>query len=211
MNMLLCRLAVTLLLLSAFSGCRDGEISLFDGKTLNGWKSNDEVAGCFAVEDGKIKVSGGRAHLFYVGADGKATFTNFVFKAKAMTTPGSNSGIYFHTEFQQKGWPEKGYECQVNTSHKDPKKTGGLYAIRDVMNIAPSKDNEWFDYTIVVKDKHVVLQINGKTTAEFSEPADWQPPKNMSGRRIGQGTFCLQGHDPKSTCFFKDIRLKPLP
>jgi len=184
---------------------------MFDGKTLNGWKSNEEVPGCFTVEEGKLKVSGGRAHLFYVGPDGKATFKNFEFKAKVMTTPGSNSGIYFHTEFLEKGWPVKGYECQVNTTHKDPKKTGGIYAIQDVMNDAPSKDNEWCDYYIKVQGKRILVQINGKTSADWTEPADWQPPKNMAGRRIGEGTFCLQGHDPKSTIFYKDIMVKPLP
>ena len=102
---------------------------MFDGKTLNGWKSNEEVPGCFTVEDGKLKVSGGRAHLFYVGADGKAVFKNFEFKAKVMTTPGSNSGIYFHTEFVEKGWPVKGFECQVNVTHKDPKKTAETFRV----------------------------------------------------------------------------------
>jgi len=184
---------------------------MFDGKTLNGWKSNDEVAGCFSVENGTLKVSGGRAHLFYLGADGKAKFKNFEFKAKVMTTPGSNSGIYIHTEFQDKGWPSKGYECQVNTSHKDVKKTGGIYAIQDVLNNAPAKDNEWFDYYIKVEGKKIVVTINGKTTAEFTEPADWEPPAKMPGRRLSEGTFCLQGHDPKSTVFYKDIFVKPLP
>jgi len=93
-------------------------ISMFDGKTLNGWKSNDEKPNVFTVEDGTIKVSGGRAHLFYVGDDGKASFKNFEFKAKVKNEPGSNSGIYFHTEFQDSGWPDKGYESQVNISHK---------------------------------------------------------------------------------------------
>lgn len=188
-----------------------GWMPLFDGKSLAGWKSNDEVPGCFTVEDGKLKVSGGRAHLFYAGPDGKATFKDFEFRAKVMTTPGSNSGIYFHTEFMEKGWPGKGFECQVNTSHKDPKKTGGLYAVKDVMNDAPSKDNEWFDYEIKVQGKQVVVKINGKVTADWTQPADWAPPKNMAGRCLSEGTFCLQGHDPKSTVFYKDIQVRRLP
>jgi hypothetical protein len=208
---LLSLITTAALLAAASAHAADGWTSMFDGKTLNGWKSNDEVQGCFTVEDGKLKVSGGRAHLFYVGTDGKATFKNFEFKAKVMTTPGSNSGIYFHTEFVEKGWPPKGFECQVNTSHKDPKKTGGLYAIKDVMNDAPSKDNQWCDYEIKVQGKRVVVKINGKVSADWTEPADWEPPKNMSGRRIAEGAFCLQGHDPKSTTFYKDIRVKRLP
>jgi hypothetical protein len=188
----------------------NGWVSMFDGKTLAGWKSNEEKADCFVVENGALKVNGGRAHLFYVGPDGKASFKNFEFKAKVMTTPGSNSGIYFHTEFEAKGWPSKGYECQVNSTHSDRKKTGGLYAIKDVMDNAPSKDNEWFDYSIKVEGKRVTIKINGQTTAEFTEPDDWTPPKGMPGRRLAEGTFCLQGHDPKSVTYYKDIFVKPL-
>jgi len=189
----------------------EGWISLFDGQTLNGWQSNNETPNCFSVDAGRLKVSGGRAHLFYVGPDGHAQFTNFEFHARVMTTPGANSGIYFHTAMQAKGWPSKGYECQVNTSHGDPKKTGGLYAIKDVMHQAPSKDGEWFEYTIRVQGKHIVLQINGQTTVDWTEPDGWKPPAGMPGRRLSSGTFCLQGHDPKSTTYYKDIRVKRLP
>jgi hypothetical protein len=192
----------------------DGWISMFNGRDLSGWKSNDETPNVFTVSDGVLKVSGGRAHLFYVGPDGAANFKNFEFKAKVMTMPGANSGIYIHTEFEPKGWPSKGYECQVNTTHTDPKKTGGLYAVRDVMNVAPSKDGEWFDYYIKVDGKHIVLAINGKTTVDWVEPADWDPAKtlkNMPGRKLSSGTIALQGHDPKSTTYYKDLSIRPLP
>jgi len=33
----------------------------------------------------------------------------------------------------------------------------------------------------------------------------------MSGRRLSSGTFALQGHDPESTVYFRNIRVKPLP
>jgi len=97
-------------------------IPLLNGRDLTGWKSNDETPGVFTVSDGVLKVTGGRAHLFYVGDGGRANFRNFEFKAKVMTTPGSNSGIYFHTAFRESGWPAKGFEAQVNTTHKDVKK-----------------------------------------------------------------------------------------
>jgi len=131
-----------------------------------------------------------------------------------MTTPGSNSGIYIHTQFQDTGWPAKGYECQVNTSHADAKKTGGLYAVKDVMNDAPSKDGEWFDYGIKVQGRHITLSINGKVTADWTEPADWDPSKalkDMPGRKLSSGTFALQGHDPKSTTYYKELFVRALP
>jgi hypothetical protein len=190
-----------------------GWTKMFNGKDLSGWKSNEETPGVFTVQDGTIKVSGGRAHLFY-GADGNANFKNFEFKAKVMTTPGANSGIYFHTAFEPKGWPTKGYECQVNTTHTDRKKTGGLYAVQDVIDNAPSKDNEWFDYYIKVEGHHIVIKINDKTTVDWTEPADWDPAKSlkdMPGRKLSSGTIALQGHDPKSTTYYKELYIRRLP
>lgn len=192
----------------------EGWIPMFNGRDLAGWKSNEETPGVFTVENDVLKVSGGRAHLFYVGADGKATFRNFEFRAKVMTTPGSNSGLYFHTEYQASGWPIKGYECQVNTSHSDAKKTGGLYAVLDVMHNAPSKDNVWCDYYIKVEGRRIIIQIDGRTTADWTEPTDWDPAKtltNMPGRKLGTGTIAIQGHDPKSTTYFKELAIRPLP
>jgi hypothetical protein len=187
--------------------------SMFNGKDLSGWKANDEVPGSFSVVNGELKVGGGRAHLFY-GANGDASFKNFEFKAKVKTTKGGNSGIYFHTAFEPKGWPSKGYECQVNSTHTDVKKTGGLYGVKDVLNNAPSTDDVWFDYYIKVEGKHIVIKIDGKTTVDYNEPADWDPAKslkNMNGRKLSSGTIAIQGHDPKSVTYFKDLFIRALP
>ena len=184
--------------------------SLFDGKSLSGWKAS-ENKDTFTVKDGMIVAHGPRSHLFYIGPVNNADFTNFEFKAEVMTTPGSNSGIYFHTEYQEKDWPAKGFECQVNTTHTDPKKTGGLYNIQDVMNNAPSKDNKWFNYYIKVEGKHVIIKIDSKTTVDWTEPEGFEPPKGMAGRKISHGTLALQGHDPKSIVYYKNIMVKPLP
>lgn len=215
MNKTFCTLlALVGLALAPSLKAEDGWVSMFNGKDLTGWKSNEEVPGCFTVENGELKVSGGRAHLFYVGADGAAKFKNFEFKAKVKTTPGGNSGLYFHTEFQEKLWPAKGYECQVNSTHTDRKKTGGLYGVQDVLDNAPSTDGEWFDYSIKVEGKHITIAINGKTTVDWTEPADWDPKvtlKNMDGRKLSEGTMAIQGHDPKSTTFYKDLSIKALP
>lgn len=187
----------------------DKWISLFDGKSLNGWKAN-ENPDTFKVENGAIVVNGPRSHLFYVGSVKDHNFKNFEWKADVMTTPGSNSGMYFHTEYQEQGWPAKGYEVQVNNSHTDWRRTGGLYAIQDVKE-APAKDNEWFTQLIIVQGKHVIVKVNGKTLVDYTEPDNPERPKEMAGRLISSGTFALQGHDPKSKVFFKNILVKPLP
>ena len=180
--------------------------SLFNGKTLDGWLAS-ENKDTFTASNGMIIAHGPRSHLFYTGLVNDASFKNFEFKADVLTTPGSNSGIYFHTQYQETGWPDKGFECQVNTTHSDRKKTGGLYDVQDVMDDAPSTDDKWFHYYIRVEENHVIIQIDGKTTAAWTQPEDW----SMEGRMIDEGTIALQGHDPDSVVYFKNIMIKVIP
>lgn len=186
---------------SAQKANTDSWINLFDGKSFAGWKVS-EHPNTFTVADGMIVAFGDRAHLFYDGAVNNHTFKNFEFKAQVMTTPGSNSGIFIHTTFQEEGWPSKGYEIQVNNTHTDWRKTGSIYAIQDVKE-APAKDDEWFTEHVIVQGKKITVLINGKVINEYTEPAE--------GGKLSSGTFALQGHDPKSKVFYKDIMVKVLP
>jgi hypothetical protein len=184
---------------------RAGEwIEMFDGKTLAGWKVNAENPETFSVEDGAIKVAGPRTHLFY-GADGNAEFENFEFECEVKTIEGSNAGIFFHTAYQDKGWPSVGYEAQVNASHEDWRKTGSVYSFKDVKEVHHS-DGEWFSYKIKVEGKKVTISINDKVVNEYLEPDDHKEKT----KRLGKGTFALQGHDPKSVVFFRNLRVRKL-
>jgi hypothetical protein len=187
----------------------NGWYSLFDGKSLNGWKVGDHPE-TFKVENGVIVVNGPTAHLFYDGDVKNHIFKNFEFKAQVMTMPGSNSGIYFHTDFQQGSWPAKGYEVQVNNSHTDWRRTGSLYSIQDVKEVYV-KDSVWFTEQIIVRGKIVTIKINNKTVVEYTEPEGVTRPNGSKSHIISNGTFALQGHDPKSKVLFKDILVKPLP
>ena len=182
----------------------DKWISLFDGKSLNGWKVGNNAA-TFSADSGMIIVHGKTAHLFYDGGVQNHQFKNFEFKADVKTMPGANSGIYFHTVFQQGGWPAKGYEVQVNNSHTDWRRTGSLYGIEDVKEVYV-KDNEWFTEYIKVQGKRVTIKINDKTVVDYTEPENLQRPD----RAISSGTSALQGHDPKSIVYYKNIQVKPL-
>jgi hypothetical protein len=139
-------------------------VPLFDGKTLAGWRAN-ENSETFSVQDGMIVAQGRRSHLFYVGPVANHNFTNFELKADVKTAPKANSGIYFHTRFQKTGWPEKGYEVQINNTHpgsgsyRELKKTGSLYAIRNVFK-SPVKDNEWFTMHITVQGRRIQVKLN---------------------------------------------------
>jgi len=209
-NMTRVRTTVALVLLAVLAGSlsaqekdKNGFISLFDGKSLEGWKAS-ENPDSFSVKDGVIVVHGPRAHLFYMGKVEDHDFKNFHFKADVKTTPGANSGLYFHTRFQETGWPSIGYEVQVNQTHGDPKKSSGLYGVKDVFE-SPAKDNEWYTQEIIVKGKRIITKVNGKTLVDYTEP------DNVEGdRKLSSGTFAIQAHDPKSVVFIKNIKVKPL-
>lgn len=187
----------------------DEWISLFDGKTLTGWKASENPA-TFKIEEGNIVAHGPRAHLFYVGPVMNHDFKNFELKAQVMTTPGSNSGIFFHTEYQESGWPAKGYEVQVNNTQSDWRRTGSLYAFQDVKDTLV-KDNVWFTQHIIVKDKNVVVKINGEKVVDYTEPENVKRPADDKDKVFSSGTFALQGHDPDSKVYYKEIMVKPLP
>jgi hypothetical protein len=149
-NLLLVAFATLALpLYAADQKSADGFITIFDGKNLEGWKAG-ENPGTFKLQDGTLVTDGERAHLFYVGDVKGHDFKNFHLRAQIMTSPNSNSGIYFHTAFQESGWLSKGFEVQVNNTHQDPKKTAGLYGIKDNFT-APVEDGKWFTMEIIVE------------------------------------------------------------
>ncbi len=183
-------------------------ISLFDGKTLNGWKvgANAET---FNVQDGAIVVNGKVAHLFYNGTAGDQNFKNFELKLDIMTKPGANSGVYIHTQYQESSWPKKGYEVQVNNSQTDWRRTASLYAIQDLKEVFV-KDDEWFTMHIIVKGKKIQVKINDQLVNDYTEPVNATRPKGMEERLLSSGTIALQGHDPNSTVLYKNIFVKIL-
>lgn len=191
---------------SAADSKEEGFVQLFDGKTFNGWKINERPES-WAIEDGAFVAKGDRSHLFYVGDD--KPFVNFELRVDVKTEPHSNGGIYFHTKFQPEGWPKYGFEAQVNNSYdKDPQKTGSLYAVKPVTE-KNVDDNVWYTETIIVKGKNVKIKINDKTVVDYDEPADKKAGEDFT-RKIDQGTFALQAHDPGSRVHFKNIRVKRL-
>ena len=180
-----------------------GWISLFDGQTLQGWRASENPS-TFKVENGAIVVNGPRAHLFYEGPVMNHDFRNFELMAEVMTTPGSNSGVFVHTAYQEAGWPAQGHEIQVENSHADPRRTGSLINVVDVRE-APARDDEWFTLRIIVRGKRVQALVNDRSVMEYNEP------ENASPSRFNGGTIALQGHDPVSRVYYRNIRVRALP
>ncbi|MBM4004250.1 MAG: DUF1080 domain-containing protein [Planctomycetes bacterium] len=189
---------------SAYEPAKDGDgwVTIFDGKSLDGWKIN-ESKDSWKLAEGMLTAKGPRSHVFYVGDE--KPFVNFEFKAEVMTRPGSNGGIFFHTKYQADGWPSVGHESQVNITQGDPQKTGGIYNVAKVLE-APAKDNEWWTQHILVIGRHVIVKINDKVVVDYTEP-----DKVEGTRKVDKGTFALQAHDPNSTVHYRNIRVKRLP
>ncbi len=202
-------------LFALFSACSatkqtdKGWIPLFDGTSLNNWKVSENPA-TFKVENGMIVAHGPRAHLFYAGPVLNHDFKNFELKATVMTTPGSNSGIFFHTAFQESGWPNKGYEVQVNNTQSDWRRTGSLYGVQDVREVFV-KDNEWYTEYIKVEGKRVIVKINDRTVVDYTEPEGVEKEEGRATKRLSSGTFALQGHDPDSRVYYRQVLVRPLP
>src|SRR2546425_394821 len=125
---------LTLILLFAAAPAafaQGGWISLFNGKDFTGWKIGGDQ-NTFQITDGALVANGPVAHAFYDGPVNNHDFKNFELMVDVMAAPNSNGGIYFHTEFQERGFPRKGFEVQVNNTHGDPIKTGSLYHVKDI-------------------------------------------------------------------------------
>ena len=185
----------------------DGWTSIFDGKTLTGWRAAENPA-TFSVQEGAIVVAGPRAHLFYEGPVGNHQFKNFEWKADVKKMPGSNSGMFIHTAYQEKGWPAQGYEIQVNQSHTDWRKTGSVYGMQDVKAVYAA-DDTWYNEHIIVKGRQVTVLVNDKVINQYTEPDSVS--QSAGTRKLSSGTIALQGHDPKSKVYFKNIMVRLLP
>jgi len=183
--------------LCTWAGADDGFKPIFDGKTLDGWKVN-EGGKAFKVEDGAITGRGGRGHVFYV----KEEFQDFEMKVDVKINEGGNSGIYFHTAFQDEGWPDAGHEVQVNNTHKDPVKTGSLYGVVKLYESA-GKDNEWFTMHIAVKGRNLVVRVDGKRVLDYTQP------NGVTGvKKIERGLIAFQQHDPGSVVQYRNVLVK---
>jgi len=203
-------LCLVLLALTPLMAAEEGFTSLFNGKDFTGWKGS-ENPGTFTIQDGAIVAHGPRSHVFYAGEFNKHSFKDFELRVDVMTLPRSNGGVYVQTEYQESGWPGKGFEVQVNNTYPgDPRRTGSLYEVADNADAGVAKDNEWFTESIVFQGDYVTIKVNDKVVAEWTQPKEWPGTKDFPGRRIGAGTIALQAHDPNSTVFYKNIRIKLL-
>lgn len=192
---------------------------LFNGEDLSGWKAN-VVPESFSVKEGLLVAHCPhptlRSHLFYVGSDTVPDkFKNFELKVIARAEPNSNSGIFFHTDYSvrdEKMHLAKGYEVQLNSAEKEKRKTGSLYAIVDLAE-SPVDDSKWFEMHLIVNGKRIQVSLDGKQVIDYTEPENPGRPPDRKGRLLDPegGAIAIQAHDPGSTWYFKEIKIKRLP
>jgi hypothetical protein len=172
---------------------------MFNGKNIekSGWKANENPEAWTVVkEDGKpaLKGSGKVSHLFWM----KEECENCEFKAEAKIMDGANSGMYFRTAMGP-GFP-KGYEAQVNATHRDVIKTGSLYSFVKNLN-CPHKPAEWFTQHIIVDGNHIVIKVNDQVITDFVDQKG----------TFKKGYLALQQHDPKSIVYYRNLMYRRLP
>jgi hypothetical protein len=187
-------------------------VDLFDGQTLAGWKASEHPE-TWRVEDGCLVARGARSHLFYEGPVGNHDFQNFELLAEVRTQRGANSGIYIHTAYQETGWPNKGYEIQVNNTHlgtgdyRELKRTGSLYAVRNIYQSSVN-DGEWFRLRVSVVGKRIRVWVNDHPTVDYVEPMNPVRKPELSQRFLSSGTIALQGHDPQSRVAYRSVKVR---
>jgi len=197
------------------AGAAEDWISLFDGRTLDGWLASEHKE-TWRVEEGCLVAHGSRSHLFYSGPVGDHDFRNFELEVEVRTEPHANSGVFVHTAYQESGWPQKGYEVQINNTHKgsgnyrELKRTGSLYAVRNTYKPAV-QDGAWFRMRISVVGPRIRVWVNDLPTVDYIEPES--PPRKAPrrGRALSRGTIALQGHDPGSRVVYRSVKIRLLP
>ena len=202
---------------ASLASAADGWTELFDGHSLNGWRPS-EHKDSWKVQDGTLVADGGRSHLFYAGDFHGANFKNFELEVECQARHLCNSGVYFHTKYQETNFPGKGFEIQINNTHigdggyRERKKTGSLYGVRNVYKQFMG-DDQWFKMRALVRGKSVQIHLNDMLVVDYVEPTPPViPPSDLEPERfLDRGTFALQCHNTGSIARFRSVRVRPLP
>jgi hypothetical protein len=179
----------------------DDWIPIFDGKTLNGWKIGG-VTNAWSIRDGVLVCNGQKSHLYNVGF---GLFKNFHFKSDVKSFPGGNSGVYFHTQFSDQGFPKKGFEIQID-NNTPQFKTGSLFGMVPVNRGVP-QDGNWFALEVVVKGKNIKVLIDQSVVMDYTEPLGQKAALGDFERLIGEGIFAIQSNSPGVETHFKNVRV----
>ena len=176
-------------------------ISLFDGKTLDGWEKVGNEESVWEVKEGAISGSGQASMLVTT----KGPYKNFRYRAEIKINDGGNSGLYFRTTAKP-GFMD-GYEAQIDSTHRDPIRTGSLYGFCHVYQ-QHVKPDTWFTYEIEVRDDvwrnrkmtRIKVTVDGNELYEYLDFA----------QTFKEGHFAFQQHDPGSKVDIRKVEVLTL-
>jgi hypothetical protein len=180
---------------------KENFIPLFDGKSLEGWEKVGNEASLWEVKEGAICGSGPASMLVCT----QGPYKNFRYRAEIKINDGGNSGMYFRTT--RKPVFSDGYEAQIDSTHKDPIRTGSIYNFCHVYKRLVEPDM-WFKYELQVRDDvwrgkpvtKIKVTVNGDELYEYHDFAlSWK-----------DGYFAFQQHDPGSKVAIRKVEVMVL-
>ncbi|MBX6312259.1 MAG: DUF1080 domain-containing protein [Isosphaeraceae bacterium] len=200
-TLLACAALAALALVRPALAQEKGWVSLFDGKTLNGWEKVGNAASQWEVKDGALCGSGPASML--VSTQGP--YKNFRLRAEIKINDKGNSGMYFRAK-RQPGFTD-GYEAQIDSTHTDPIRTGSLYGLCHVYKRLVEPDT-WFTYEVEVLDAvwrgKPVTKIKVKVNNdELYEYLDFD-------QTFKEGHVAFQQHDPGSRVCIRKVEVMEL-
>lgn len=177
-------------------------VSLFDGKTMEGWERVGKEESKWEVKDGALSGSGPASMLVCT----QGPYKNFRYRAEVKISDGGNSGLYFRTT-RKPGFSD-GYEAQIDSTHTDPIRTGSLYGFCHIYKRLVEPDT-WFTYEIEVRDDvwrgremtRIKITVDGN---ELYEHLDF-------AQTFKEGHFAFQHHDPGSIVAIRKVEVLELP
>jgi len=186
--------------------------SLFNNSDLTGWTVVPGAKGEFLVADGAIHVKSGLGFL-----ETEGTWKDFLFQTQVKTgAKDVNSGFFFRTLKGTEAAPSNGYEAQVHHGFKagdrnQPENagTGAIFRRVDARRVV-GNDLQWSTVTLVASGPQIAAWVDGYQVVNWEDTraTDENPRK---GKRVEGGHFSLQGHDPTTDAFFREIRVVELP
>jgi hypothetical protein len=196
------------LLLAVLTLPKPDAVSLFDGKTLDGWEGDAKV---WRVEDGVIKggsMEGNKQNEFLAT---KTSYKDFVLKLeyKLVGKEGFvNSGVQIRSKRIDKPANEmKGYQADIGVgwtgSLYDESRRNKVMAKADAELIKKTeKLGDWNTYEIRCEGPRVVLKLNGVQTIDYTEEDKTLEQEGLIGLQIHGGA--------KSEVSFRNITIEVL-
>lgn len=204
-------LLVSCFLLSFISQPTKKQVSLFDGKTFNGWEG--DTKNTWRIENGAIV--GGSLSKTVPNNDFLTTtkeYGNFILKIKIKLIGNEgfiNSGIQFRSKrLTNPAFEMTGYQADWGNNYwaslYDESRRNKTLMKPDSSKIMKwIKMNDWNVYKIVANKNRIQLYINGKQTVDYKELDNTIPQSGLIGVQVHGGG--------KAQVAFKDIYITELP